>query len=218
MNKIFKFILALSLALYATMASALVVPYASVSFVGINADQEDLSGQLLLDVYDLGSVAQFVFSNNIGIPSNITTIYFDDATNLLGGISVANQSAGVDFAVVSPGNFPEGNTLSPSFNEEFQAERTNGPGGVARGINAPGEFLSLNASLVGLTSVSDVLAAINAGNLRIGLHVQAIGNEGGSDSYVTEVRSPSAVPLPAAAWLFASGLGFFGVARRRLNK
>ncbi len=219
MKRFFRPVIALSFALFAVSASAAVIPSVNVSFVGVNADQEDLTGQLSLQVLDLGSVARLVFSNNIGIASNITTIYFDDASNLLGGISLSSQTAGVNFAVVSPGNFPEGATLSPTFNEEFQAERTNGPGGVARGIDAFGESLTLDAALTGVTTVSDMMAAINSGSLRIGLHVQSIGARDGSDSYVTYLdQPPSAVPVPAAAWLFASGIGFFGVARRRIQK
>jgi len=47
----------------------------------------------------------------------------------------------------------------------------------------------------------------------------------GKDGFVKELSNyrayndnVSAVPVPAAAWLFASGLGFFGVARRRISK
>jgi probable HAF family extracellular repeat protein len=36
--------------------------------------------------------------------------------------------------------------------------------------------------------------------------------------YLLSVTNPSNVPVPAAAWLFASGLGAFGVAKRRSNK
>jgi len=34
-------------------------------------------------------------------------------------------------------------------------------------------------------------------------------------TYVANVAGPSAVPIPAAAWLMASGLGVFGAAARK---
>jgi hypothetical protein len=37
----------------------------------------------------------------------------------------------------------------------------------------------------------------------------------GNGMYVANVASPSAVPIPAAAWLMASGLGVFGAAARK---
>lgn len=40
----------------------------------------------------------------------------------------------------------------------------------------------------------------------------------GLSNYRAYSDNVSAVPVPAAAWLFASGLGFFGVARRRISK
>lgn len=40
----------------------------------------------------------------------------------------------------------------------------------------------------------------------------------GLSNYRAYGENVSEVPVPAAAWLFASGLGFFGVARKRINK
>jgi hypothetical protein len=42
-------------------------------------------------------------------------------------------------------------------------------------------------------------------------------NTGSLRGYTLSI-GPSAVPVPAAAWLFASGLGAFGVAKRRSKK
>ena len=57
---------------------------------------------------------------------------------------------------------------------------------------------------------------------RIGLHVQAIGTGGGSDSYVsnpfTTTTFSAPVPLPAGIWLFGAalaGLGALKLKRRR---
>ena len=50
------------------------------------------------------------------------------------------------------------------------------------------------------------------GGLRIGIHLQGIGENGGSESLV----NGPVVPVPAAAWLFGSALiGLAGLKRKQ---
>ncbi len=59
---------------------------------------------------------------------------------------------------------------------------------------------------------SDTLAMLNDGSLRIGLHVQAIGAPGGSDSYV---NNPIHAPAPGAILLGSLGTALVGFLRSR---
>jgi hypothetical protein len=74
--------------------------------------------------------------------------------------------------------------------------------------------VQLKFSLASGKTFTDVLSAINAGDLRLGLHVKAIGannfTSGSSDSFV----SVAAVPLPPAVWAGAAMLGGVAAFRR----
>ena len=57
------------------------------------------------------------------------------------------------------------------------------------------------------TTSNTYQSAITTGNTGNGMYV--------APTYVANVAAPSAVPVPAAAWLMASGLGAFGAAARK---
>ncbi|HEY0563285.1 MAG TPA: hypothetical protein VGD04_08155 [Methylophilus sp.] len=189
--------------------AALSASAVTYSFTGVNANEVDVSAQLQLDVTQVGSNVDFKISNLAGgVDVFIGHIYFDFlGENLFADLDQTGQGGVVAFTgdADSSQNFPEGNLIS--FTTDADADRN---GGASNGINI-GEYLILSAVL---DPNADINALLSDGGLRIGLHLQGYANEG-SDSYV---NGPSPVPLPAAAWLFASGLGFFGVARRRLSK
>ena len=90
----------------------------TVGFVGINPDQQNLSGQLSVDVTQLGgagSNVQFVFRNNVGIASNVSEIYFDWTNGLFSPtiVSISENNAGLNFSAGgSPPDLPGGNTIS----------------------------------------------------------------------------------------------------------
>jgi hypothetical protein len=193
----------------------------TVGFVGINPDQQNLSGQLSVDVTQLGgpgSNVQFVFRNNVGIASNVSEIYFDWTTGLFSPtiVSISENNAGLNFSPGgSPPDLPDGNTISFAQDTRVSADNPS----PQNGINSANDALTI---VLDPTSPNFVLTDL-IGALRIGLHVQAIGTGGGSDSYVTNPITPGTfsvtpVPLPGSVWLFGAalaGLGALKLKRRR---
>jgi hypothetical protein len=86
-------------------------------------------------------------------------------------------------------------------------------GVLNNGVNSVGEWVSLLGPCVNAPSLNDLMEAFANGQFKVGLHVKGIGLAGTADSYINQ---QSAVPLPAAAWLFSSALfGFIVFANRR---
>lgn len=192
------------------LLSASVANAATFSFIGINPDEVDLTGQLSLEVTQVANSVDFKISNaSPGQVSIVTNVYFDFlGTNLFSDLDQTGQLGNVSFVAdaLDNSNFAEGENLNPDFTTNAIAFRTQ-QGGVSNGINV-GEFLILSALL---TNNTDIAGLINSGDLRIGLRIQGFLS-GGSESYVT---NPSAVPLPAAGWLFGSALiGLMGLRRK----
>ena len=179
-----------------------------------------VASQLLVDVTQSGSNVLFKFTNSSVIASSITDIYFDYGnTNLFTSVSnnalgAAGQSAGVNYTDgATPPNLPAGNTIG------FTADASgdSAPPVPANGVNAAGEFAAFLGALGITSSFGDVIAALDSNALRIGLHVQAIGNLDGSESFVNAPNRPSQVPVPGAIWLFGSAiLGFAGFSNRKI--
>jgi hypothetical protein len=55
---------------------------------------------------------------------------------------------------------------------------------------------------------------MGSGSLRIGLHVQAIGTTGGSESFI---NNPNPVPEPATLGLVGAGLLLLGWRKRKIS-
>ena len=158
----------------------------------------------------------FTFMNTGSAQSTVSEIYFDDGSLLgLAGLIDKDDGTGgdpnVDFSQgATPPDLPGGNSITPSF------QVTNGL--LASADNpapkwgiSPGQSLGIIFDLQSTLTFDDVLAELGSGELRIGLHVTNFAS-GGSESFVNS----SVVPVPAAAWLFGSGLlALTGVARRK---
>lgn len=167
---------------------------------------EDVSSQLSMEVGGSGASLVLTFRNNVGIASSITDIYIDAPPQ--GSAQIPNpyftsigvlSSAGVSFSAhATPSNLPEGNPHN--FVAVTQSADSDGPVS-ANGVNAALEWVRLTLNLTSPTQVDDVIAALASGDFRVGLHVQAIGTAGGSDSYMTGPVVPEPATIVAGALL-----------------
>ncbi len=165
---------------------------------------ENPESQISVDVSDSSGRVLFKFSNAGPIASNITEIYWDDDLPLLSNgpdIDASSTSAGANFianVAANPGNLPGGNGVG--FSADHSIDSANGN---SNGIN-PGEM----AGFLFDGSTNSVIAAIQAGSLRLGMHVRSIGIGGQSESFVS-------VPEPSALAILTAGLFGIGLLRKR---
>lgn len=186
---------------------------------------ENIEDQLSLVIHDqamaLGVWGQnidadevlFVFTNNVGIASNIAEIYLDDGTIVAQMNSVLNSLAGfTDFRGGSarPGNLPAGNTVSFAAISSFSADVNPGP--PKKGVDVAADALGIVYQLKSGLALADVEAALASGELRVGMHLRSIGTGGGSDSFV---NSATLIPEPASAVLSLLALTWVGLAVRK---
>jgi hypothetical protein len=197
-------------------ASAMIYDFEKIT----NNGNPDVSKQLWVNVTEAGDNVKFQFYNTVGTTSSITDIYFDDGT-LLGIASITDSGVGVVFDTpATPGDLPGRNLASPQFETtaNFSVDSNNPI--MANGVNTASEWVAITFSLINGKTYADTLFALDSGDLRIGLHVQAIGLQGGSDSYINNPEGGVVppVPLPAAFWLIGAGLvrlGFYSRRRRQ---
>jgi hypothetical protein len=174
----------------------------------------NVAGQLSVEVTAVGTdQVRFDFYNVGTIASSITDIYFAGTLNFLDmnydELLIFDNAPLVAFSWgANPGNLPGGNAIFPPFTAVLSADSDSPI--QASGVN-PGETVGLLFDLYSGKNYSDIINKLNAGEIRIGLHVQAIGTCGNSDSFVNN----PVVPAPGAILLAAMGTGLVGYLRRR---
>jgi hypothetical protein len=176
--------------------------------------------QFLLDVTDAGDGAtDFLFTNSGGSSSSIADIYFDwrNPGDALPPGTIRNGD-GVSFAWgASPGNLPGGNNATPAFTADIGAD-SNAPT-QPNGVN-PGEYVRFRFFQ---TIFDNILAQLNSGDLRVGLHAQGFAG-GGSETFITTgtppivTPPPTNVPEPTTLGLLGFALAAFGFGARRRTR
>jgi hypothetical protein len=168
-----------------------------------------LEAQIEMEVTagDLNTV-NFYFTNGGTEAISLTDVYFSDLLPaLLGNPVTITYSSGVSFSGgCSPGNLPGGEPYG--FTTSYCADSDSPV--QPRGVN-PGEWLNLAYTLQGGATIDDVLAAIYAGDYRVGIKVQGFDSDGSEAGLVR-------VPEPTALTLLGTGLLFTPLVRRRLGR
>lgn len=187
----------------------------------------DVASQLLADVTSDGygsNQVLFTLRNAGPVPSSITDIYFDDGTILESMVTLIDKDdhygsgsfglGGVDFSQdAAPSNLPSANSAVPVFEVTKDFSADSDPRVQPNGVN-PGEWLGILFDLKSGKTLANVLADLASGELRIGIHVQGLPDNGEeSDSFVN--TPPVHAPVPGAVLLGMLGLSAAGVKLRR---
>ncbi|EXF92760.1 hypothetical protein HK44_003335 [Pseudomonas fluorescens HK44] len=135
------------------------------------------------------------------------------------GMLVEERAGGALFifrnSIDVPSSLPGGNAIGfhTDFSGDSDTQSIATKGVLNNRVNALGEWVSFLGPCANASSFNSLIAALANGQFRVGRHVQGIGLAGTANSYINQ---RSAVPLPAAAWLFSSALfGFIVFANRR---
>jgi hypothetical protein len=157
-----------------------------------------------LNVINLGGSVIFdiVNSGNTAAPSMfISKVFFDDDNGYLSApwTNVNNVGEVAFTGGISNAQLPQG---GKSFSTDYAFSSNNGAGNVF-GIQG-GEKLGLTFA----ANYNNVLAALNSGELKIGLHVQALPN-GASDSYISSSGGNTEnTPEPLTMLAAGAAVGF----------
>jgi hypothetical protein len=159
-----------------------------------------------LDVTESSGNIVFKFLNKTTTASHfIGGVSFSDQAGLLSSMSLNTGNVGTVTFGQSSGSFPQGNKVD-GFVNTFSAAKS---GAASNGVNG-GE--TLGVSFAG--NYNQVISALNAGSLKVGIHVQGLP-QGQSDSFVTESQN---VPEPLTLLGSGVALGFGALFQKERSK
>jgi len=152
----------------------------------------------------------FTFHNDGPLPCSVTDIYIDDDAGTLDSITFMTNGPGVRYRIgARPSDPPGAEVAVPPFMTTPGLSAQSVPPTIRNGIG-PGEWLTVGFDLAEGSDHADLLHGLDAGTIRVALHVQGFGN-GGSESFV---HIP-AVPGPASITLVCLGLLMAGRLREQ---
>lgn len=206
----------------APQASA--IGYGFVKLATNTENNADVSSQLSVSVTTDTDYVFFQFFNNVGTASTIAQIYFDSGA--LGALVITDSDgSGTDVEYspeASPPDLPGGNNADPDFVATVASNASADAPAAHNGVNAAGEWVTLRFGLGSFASGESVQTALGNGDLRIGLHVIAIGGDnGGSDVYINQRGGGTPTGAPDGGTTIALlGIAMFGadLLRRRIAK
>jgi hypothetical protein len=187
---------------------------------------EDIASQLKVEV-TLAAVDEpwvnFTFTNEVGITSSITDLYFD-ATGFFDKMKILTESAGVNFELgANPSEVPGAGEAEPDFVVSTSLSADSEPPRTENGINADGESLTISFKMAQGVTFDEVIDALNLGpgsdeGIRIAAHLQGVGPNGESDSLICCTPGENVIPSPEPAVLALFGMGLFAVGLRIRRK
>jgi len=163
-------------------------------------------------------------SNNGG--GSIAEIYIDAPGTGAGYLltSLIESPPNVDFVIGGGNHLPGDNNANPDFESELKAAA--GSPSTTLGVNN-GESIGLVFTISALLTQSDIDNLLDNGDLRFGIHVQALPGLTGDDSRSFVSGDPCTVdcdgstrtvtPEPASMLLLGTGLLVVAHARRKKN-
>jgi hypothetical protein len=201
----------------ATLSAVSASPASAFSFgniVGADTVGDAYVNDFSFDVTDGGSnnVLFKIANNNTSVPGIfIGSVYFDLGSNpnLLSAFGINSGNTGtVNFQDNGTANMPQSANLSSPWSTDFAATKQ---GAASNGVQT-GEVLGL--SFAG--NYNNVVSALNAGTLRLGLHVQGIN--GGSDTFVSSIDNTQNTPEPLTMLAAGAAVGFGAMFKKQRSE
>jgi hypothetical protein len=177
--------------------------------------------QLSVDVTAVGPNIKFQFNNAGPDQSTIAEIYFDDHTTAFldsSSPSITYSGGGIAFSPgANPPNLPGAGNVTPAFASTFAFE-ADSPA-PNNGVN-PTEWVAFTLGFANLNDFDSVIAAMNNGQLRLGINMVNFAN-GQSEGFITTPNDdpenpPGGDRVPdGGATAALLGLGMLGLVAAR---